>query len=151
MAGPTDCQLARRGLEATVFEKAPIPCGRAATWQYVSAVREEPRVTRIVGVPEEDASLLGRFAYRFSRRRFGKVPEPVRATAHHRKVLLGTGRHGPRARPLRPGGCPPQETRRDEGGARHRLRVLSGHRLDAGQVPEDNGRPAPRASPLPGE
>jgi AhpD family alkylhydroperoxidase len=46
-------------------------------------------VTRIVGVPEKDAGLLGRFAYRFSRRRFGKVPEPVRVTAHHRKVLLG--------------------------------------------------------------
>jgi len=48
-------------------------------------------VTRIVGVPEKDAGLLRRFAYRFSRRRFGKVPEPVRATAHHRKVLLGMG------------------------------------------------------------
>jgi alkylhydroperoxidase family enzyme len=46
-------------------------------------------VTRIVGVPEKDSGLLGRFAYRFSRRRFGKVPEPVRVTAHHRKVLLG--------------------------------------------------------------
>jgi len=46
-------------------------------------------VTRFVGVPEKDAGLLGRFAYRFSRRRFGKVPEPVRVTAHHRKVLLG--------------------------------------------------------------
>ena len=48
-------------------------------------------MTRIVGVPEKDAGLLGRFAYRFSRRRFGKVPEPVRVTAHHCNVLLGTG------------------------------------------------------------
>ena len=48
-------------------------------------------MTRIVGVPEKDAGLLGRFAYRFSRRRFGKVPEPVRVTAHHGKVLLGMG------------------------------------------------------------
>jgi alkylhydroperoxidase family enzyme len=48
-------------------------------------------VTRIIGVPEKDAGLLGRFAYRFSRRRFGKVPEPVRVTTHHRNVLLGGG------------------------------------------------------------
>jgi AhpD family alkylhydroperoxidase len=48
-------------------------------------------VTRIFGLPEKDAGLLGRFAYRFSRRRFGKVPEPVRVTAHHPKVLLGGG------------------------------------------------------------
>jgi AhpD family alkylhydroperoxidase len=48
-------------------------------------------VTRIFGLPEKDAGLLGRFAYRFSRRRFGEVPEPVRVTAHHPKVLLGGG------------------------------------------------------------
>jgi len=48
-------------------------------------------VTRILGIPEKDAGLLERFAYRFSRRRFGKIPEPVRATAHHRRVLLGVG------------------------------------------------------------
>jgi alkylhydroperoxidase family enzyme len=51
----------------------------------------EHGVTRIPGVPEKNAGLLGRFAYRFSRRRFGKVPEPLRATAHHRNVLVGTG------------------------------------------------------------
>jgi 4-carboxymuconolactone decarboxylase len=48
-------------------------------------------MARILDAPEKDAGLLGRFAYRFSRRRFGKVPEPVRVTAHHRNVLLGTG------------------------------------------------------------
>ena len=48
-------------------------------------------MTRIHGVPEKETGLLGRLAYRFSRHRFGKVPEPVRATAHHRNVLLGTG------------------------------------------------------------
>ena len=48
-------------------------------------------MTRIYGVPEKETGLLGRFAYRFSRRRFGKVPEPVRVTAHHRSLLLGTG------------------------------------------------------------
>jgi AhpD family alkylhydroperoxidase len=48
-------------------------------------------VTRIFGLPEKDAGLLVRFAYRFSRGRFGKVPEPVGVTAHHRRVLLGVG------------------------------------------------------------
>ena len=48
-------------------------------------------MARILSVPEKDAGLLGRFAYRFSRCRFGKVPEPMRVTVHHRNVLLGTG------------------------------------------------------------
>ena len=48
-------------------------------------------MTRIHGVQEKETGLLGRLAYRFSRHRFGKVPEPVRVTAHHRNVLLGTG------------------------------------------------------------
>src|SRR3712207_6492265 len=48
-------------------------------------------MTRIHGVPEMGTDLPGRLAYRFSRRRFGKVPEPVRVTAHHRNLLLGTG------------------------------------------------------------
>src|SRR5215211_2330245 len=48
-------------------------------------------MARILSVPEKDAGLLGRFAYRFSRCRFGKVPEPMRVTAHHCNVLLGTG------------------------------------------------------------
>jgi hypothetical protein len=48
-------------------------------------------MNRILGVPEKEAGLLERFVYLFSRRRFGKVPELLRVTAHHRKVLLGTG------------------------------------------------------------
>jgi 4-carboxymuconolactone decarboxylase len=48
-------------------------------------------MTRIHGVPEKETNLLGRFAYRFSRRRFGDIPEPVRVTAHHRNLLLGMG------------------------------------------------------------
>src|SRR5919112_1121908 len=52
---------------------------------------EEHEMSRIHGVPERKTNVLGRFAYRFSRRRFGDVPETVRATAHHRNVLLGTG------------------------------------------------------------
>lgn len=48
-------------------------------------------MTRIHGVPRREAGLLGCFAYRFSRRRCGDIPEPVRVAAHHRNLLLGTG------------------------------------------------------------
>src|SRR5688572_20318535 len=63
----------------------------ASPWRPDAGEREEHGVNRMLGVPQKDAGLLGRFAYRFSRRRFGKVPEPLRATTHHRKVLLGGG------------------------------------------------------------
>jgi 4-carboxymuconolactone decarboxylase len=48
-------------------------------------------MTRIRGVPEGEDGLLGRFAYRFSRRRFGKVAEPLKVTAHHPRLLAGCG------------------------------------------------------------
>ncbi|MGF1470544.1 MAG: carboxymuconolactone decarboxylase family protein [Rubrobacteraceae bacterium] len=48
-------------------------------------------MARIEAVPERNAGLLGRFAYRFSRRRFGKVAEPLTVTAHHPRVLFGYG------------------------------------------------------------
>lgn len=48
-------------------------------------------MTRIEGVPEREAGLLGRFAYRFSRRRFGKVAEPLKVTAHHPRLFSGYG------------------------------------------------------------
>lgn len=44
-------------------------------------------MTRIRGVPEREASLLGRLAYRFSLRCFGKVAEPLKVTAHHTRLL----------------------------------------------------------------
>jgi AhpD family alkylhydroperoxidase len=37
--------------------------------------------------------MLIKFAYRFSRKRFGAVPEPFTVLAHHPKVLLASGRH----------------------------------------------------------
>ncbi len=48
-------------------------------------------MTRIRVVPEDEAGLLGRFAYRFSLRRFGKVAEPLKVTAHHPRLLAGYG------------------------------------------------------------
>ena len=46
---------------------------------------------RIEGVPEREAGVLARFAYRFSRRRFGKVVEPLKVMAHHPRMLAGYG------------------------------------------------------------
>jgi 4-carboxymuconolactone decarboxylase len=48
-------------------------------------------MTRIGGVPEREAGLLGRFAHRLSLRRFGKVAEPLTVTAHHPGLLAGYG------------------------------------------------------------
>jgi len=44
--------------------------------------------TRIQPLPPERAGLLTRAVYRFARRRYGEVPEPLAVTAHHRKLTL---------------------------------------------------------------
>lgn len=46
---------------------------------------------RIDGVPTKEAGLLGRFAYRYARKRFGAVPEPMTVMQHHPKVLRAYG------------------------------------------------------------
>jgi AhpD family alkylhydroperoxidase len=48
---------------------------------------------RISGIPTKDAGPLLRLLYRFARRRYGAVPEPMTVTAHHRKLLMAGGRH----------------------------------------------------------
>ncbi len=48
-------------------------------------------MARIDGVPPRRAGLLARFAYWYSRRRFGKVPEPLTVMAHHGWVSAGVG------------------------------------------------------------
>lgn len=48
---------------------------------------------RISGIPTKDAGPLLRLMYRFARRRYGAVPEPITVTAHHRKLLMASGRH----------------------------------------------------------
>ena len=47
------------------------------------------RMARIEGMPERKAGLLSRLAYRFSRRRFGKVAEPLMIFAHHPSLSKG--------------------------------------------------------------
>ncbi len=46
-------------------------------------------MARIEAVPERNAGLLGRFAYRFSRRRFGGVMDPLKVMAHHPRLFFG--------------------------------------------------------------
>ena len=48
-------------------------------------------MARIQAVPGRKAGLLGRFAYRFSRRRFGEVTDPLKVMAHHPRLLFGYG------------------------------------------------------------
>jgi AhpD family alkylhydroperoxidase len=48
---------------------------------------------RIPGVPTKEAGWLVRIGYRFARRRYGAVPEPMTVAAHHRKLLIASGRH----------------------------------------------------------
>jgi alkylhydroperoxidase family enzyme len=44
-------------------------------------------MARIPAVAEQDAGVLGRLAYRFARRRFGAMPEPIAVTRHHPKLF----------------------------------------------------------------
>ncbi len=48
---------------------------------------------RIPGVPTARASRLLRLVYRFARRRYGAVPEPLTVAAHHPRLLLASGVH----------------------------------------------------------
>lgn len=42
---------------------------------------------RIPAVPDADAGVVGRLAYRLARFRFGSVPEPFAVARHHRKLF----------------------------------------------------------------
>jgi len=46
-------------------------------------------MSRIQGLPARKAGILGKLLYYFTRRRFGRVPEPVRVLAHHATLLRG--------------------------------------------------------------
>ena len=48
---------------------------------------------RIPGVSTKDASPLLQVLYRFARRRYGAVPEPMTVSAHHFRLLMAGGRH----------------------------------------------------------
>ncbi len=46
-------------------------------------------MARIPGFPASKANWLNRYAYRFSRRRYGKVAEPLTVAAHHPWISAG--------------------------------------------------------------
>jgi hypothetical protein len=48
-------------------------------------------MARIEGVREDDTGLFARIAYWFSRRRMGRVVEPLTVLAHHGPMLAGAG------------------------------------------------------------
>jgi len=48
-------------------------------------------MSRIQGVPEKDAGWLARVAYRESKKKLGKIAEPIAVTAHHSWILGGYG------------------------------------------------------------
>ncbi|OLF18755.1 carboxymuconolactone decarboxylase family protein [Actinophytocola xanthii] len=48
---------------------------------------------RVPGVPTKQAGPLLRVLYRIVTRRFGAVPEPLTVLAHHRKLMMASGRH----------------------------------------------------------
>ena len=50
---------------------------------------DQPNSARIEGVPENSGNPLVRASYFESRRRYGKVMEPLRIYAHHPKLMVG--------------------------------------------------------------
>jgi len=48
---------------------------------------------RLPVVPAEDAGVLTRLAYRYARKRYGAVPEPVAVAAHHPRLLFAGAVH----------------------------------------------------------
>jgi AhpD family alkylhydroperoxidase len=48
---------------------------------------------RIEPLPPKKTSLIVRAMYRYARRRFGEVPEPIAVTAHHPRLLVASAVH----------------------------------------------------------
>ena len=48
-------------------------------------------MARIAGVSDNQAGLLARFAFWMARRKVGKVPDPMRVSAHHRAISMASG------------------------------------------------------------
>ena len=51
----------------------------------------EVAMSRITGVPEQTANIFTKLAYWFSRKRVGKVMEPLAVSAHHPWIFRGYG------------------------------------------------------------
>jgi hypothetical protein len=56
-----------------------------------NVTKEETAMPRITGVSEQKANIFVRLAYWFSRKRVGKVVEPLAVSAHHPWIFRGYG------------------------------------------------------------
>src|ERR1700751_5458706 len=54
---------------------------------------EKTQKTRIESLSPERAPLWVRAAYRYAKRRYGEVPEPLAVSAHHRGLMVATALH----------------------------------------------------------
>jgi hypothetical protein len=50
-------------------------------------------MARVAGVEAKDACHFARIAYRFTKRKFGRVMETVKITAHSPRLLRGVGQY----------------------------------------------------------
>jgi AhpD family alkylhydroperoxidase len=50
-------------------------------------------MSRIPVVAPEKAGLLGKFMYRFAKKRYGTMPEPLAVMMHHRGLVVAGGMH----------------------------------------------------------
>jgi hypothetical protein len=46
---------------------------------------------RLAGVTDNQSGPLTRFAFWMARRKIGKVPDPMRVSAHHRAISMASG------------------------------------------------------------
>jgi AhpD family alkylhydroperoxidase len=74
-------------------------CRRRRGTDGLSHLRSLPRLigmtqkTRIEALPPKSANWLIRAMYRYARRRFGEVPEPLAVVAHHPRLLVANAVH----------------------------------------------------------
>jgi hypothetical protein len=54
-----------------------------------NVTKEETSMSRITGVSEQKANIFVRLAYWFSKKRVGKVVEPLAVSAHHPWIFRG--------------------------------------------------------------
>jgi alkylhydroperoxidase family enzyme len=82
-------------LAATVLVPAAllVALARASEAPVARAAAAEGGNGRIEGIPERTRSPFARFAYAYSRRRFGAVMDPLRIYAHNPTVMTGYALH----------------------------------------------------------
>jgi AhpD family alkylhydroperoxidase len=67
--------------------------GTASQFQRLPRLIGMTQKTRIDALPPKGANWLIRAMYRYARRRFGEVPEPMAVVAHHPRLLVANAVH----------------------------------------------------------